>query len=243
MVMLGIKLTGQLPFTEIFCHPMVRDAQGAKNVKISGKCDRSYRRDGRYITRLSPRKVTFGNLDASEIAVAKDGQRKSFPNGIPQCGTDAMRFALCAFTAGGELRWADVAEAFSLHYNLRTEHESSNPAGRRVSKVLQQALECYTFRYDEARNQLYTQRVFKCKDRPIELSGCLLSFNSFQPTGLESLVELWILDRLNLAAIGVNKELRNRNFTAATTVAYNYWLYELCDVYIVRVLSDSASRS
>jgi valyl-tRNA synthetase len=29
---------------------------------------------------------------------ARAGQAKSFPNGIGECGTDAMRFALCDYT-------------------------------------------------------------------------------------------------------------------------------------------------
>ncbi len=28
-------------------------------------------------------------------------QKADYPNGIPECGTDAMRFALCAYTAQG----------------------------------------------------------------------------------------------------------------------------------------------
>ena len=30
-----------------------------------------------------------------------------------------------------------------------------------------------------------------------------------------------------------NKQLGERNFMAATNAVYNFWLYELCDVYIV----------
>lgn len=29
-------------------------------------------------------------------------QRKDFPQGIPQCGTDALRFALCSYKMHGE---------------------------------------------------------------------------------------------------------------------------------------------
>ena len=54
-----------------------------------------------------------------------------------------------------------------------------------------------------------------------------------QPTGNESLVEKWILHKLNLAADEINKQLTDRNFMNATGAAYNFWLYELCDVYIV----------
>ena len=55
-----------------------------------------------------------------------------------------------------------------------------------------------------------------------------------RPTGKESLVERWILDRLNFAAEKINRELERRDFFEATIAAHNFWLYELCDVYIVR---------
>jgi valyl-tRNA synthetase len=54
-----------------------------------------------------------------------------------------------------------------------------------------------------------------------------------QPTGNESLVEQWILHKMNVAAKEINDHLSKRNFMMATTSAYNFWLYELCDVYIV----------
>jgi valyl-tRNA synthetase len=52
-------------------------------------------------------------------------------------------------------------------------------------------------------------------------------------TGKESLVELWILHKFNKAAQNTNKGLEERNFLLATDEVYRYWLYELCDVYIV----------
>lgn len=41
------------------------------------------------------------NLDKKEIQKAKEGQKRDYPNGIPECGTDALRFALCAYTSQG----------------------------------------------------------------------------------------------------------------------------------------------
>lgn len=64
-----------------------------------------------------------------------------------------------------------------------------------------------------------------------------------KPTGKESLVERWILHKLNLAAEEVNKQLEERNFMLATNAAYNFWLYELCDVYIVRIIGRASSRN
>lgn len=55
-----------------------------------------------------------------------------------------------------------------------------------------------------------------------------------QPTGKESIAERWILSKLNEAAQEVNRQLADRNFMMATQAIYTFWLYELCDVYIVR---------
>ena len=63
-----------------------------------------------------------------------------------------------------------------------------------------------------------------------------------QPTGKESLVEKWILHKLNVAAKELNAQMTERNFMMATTAAYNFWLYELCDVYIVRPSAVCATR-
>ena len=54
-----------------------------------------------------------------------------------------------------------------------------------------------------------------------------------QPSGSETLVEQWIFHKLNIAATQLNIHLTERNFMSATIDVHNFWLYELCDVYIV----------
>jgi valyl-tRNA synthetase len=39
-----------------------------------------------------------GNLDPREVTRARETQRTDFPDGIEECGTDALRFALVAYT-------------------------------------------------------------------------------------------------------------------------------------------------
>jgi valyl-tRNA synthetase len=39
-----------------------------------------------------------GNLDPKEVVRAMDTQKVDFPEGIEECGTDALRFALVAYT-------------------------------------------------------------------------------------------------------------------------------------------------
>lgn len=36
-----------------------------------------------------------------EFKIAKEGQARDYPNGIPECGTDALRFALMSYTSQG----------------------------------------------------------------------------------------------------------------------------------------------
>ena len=36
-------------------------------------------------------------LSKDEVKKAKLGQKQDFPNGIPECGADALRFALCSY--------------------------------------------------------------------------------------------------------------------------------------------------
>ena len=99
--MLGLKLTGEVPFKEVFCHAMIRDAQGRKMSKSLGNViDPVDVIQGVSLEKLHEQ-LLGGNLDEKEITKAKQGQKKDFPKGIPQCGADALRFALCAYTTGG----------------------------------------------------------------------------------------------------------------------------------------------
>lgn len=102
MVMMGIKLTGKVPFSEVFCHAMIRDAHGRKMSKSLGNVvDPVDVIEGISLERLHA-KLYEGNLDKREIEKAKAGQKSDYPNGIPECGTDALRFALCAYTSTGQ---------------------------------------------------------------------------------------------------------------------------------------------
>jgi valyl-tRNA synthetase len=102
MVLLGIHLTGKVPFKEVYCHAMVRDPHGRKMSKSLGNVvDPLDVIEGIPLETLH-QKLYEGNLDEKEILKAKTGQKKDFPNGIPQCGADALRFALCAYSGGGQ---------------------------------------------------------------------------------------------------------------------------------------------
>lgn len=199
MVMLGVRLTGQIPFREVFCHAMVRDAHGRKMSKSLGNVvDPIDVIEGISLDALHA-KLLEGNLDEREITKAAAGQKKDFPKGLPQCGTDALRFALCAYTSAGRDINLDI---------LRVEG------------------------YRKFCNKLWNATKFALLKLEGPNGSPFQPSSSDAPAGEESLVEKWILHRLDFAAREVSTQLTERNFMNATAAVYNFWLYELCDVYI-----------
>ncbi|KAM8952751.1 valine--tRNA ligase [Pelodytes ibericus] len=195
MVMLGLTLTGKLPFKEVYLHAVVRDAHGRKMSKSLGNV-------------IDPLDVISGitleglyaqlqdsNLDPAELERAKEGQKSDYPDGIPECGTDALRFALCAYTSQGR----DI--------NLD------------VNRILGYRHFC---------NKLWNATKFAMRG----LGEGFIPPETSLPTGQESLVDLWILSRLSLAVDLCNTGFHNYDFPTITSAVYNFWLYDLCDVYL-----------
>ncbi|KAL3869903.1 hypothetical protein ACJMK2_042527 [Sinanodonta woodiana] len=103
MVMLGQTLMGKLPFREVYLHAMVRDAHGRKMSKSLGNViDPLDVINGISLEDLHKR-LFDGNLDEKEVKIAMEGQKEDYPKGIPECGTDALRFALVAYTQGRDI--------------------------------------------------------------------------------------------------------------------------------------------
>ena len=116
MVFFGQKLMGKLPFRDVFLHAMVRDAHGRKMSKSLGNViDPLHVMYGITLDELG-KTLEGGNLDPKEVEKAKAGQRADYPQGIPECGTDALRFALCAYTAQGRDINLDVLRVQGYRY-------------------------------------------------------------------------------------------------------------------------------
>ncbi|CAK7894206.1 hypothetical protein CAAN1_09S03510 [[Candida] anglica] len=194
MILLGLKLTGDIPFKEVFCHSLVRDSQGRKMSKSLGNVvDPLDVIAGIPLQGLHD-KLLVGNLDPKELKKAMEGQKISYPNGIPECGTDAMRFALCAYTTGGRDINLDI---------LRVEG------------------------YRKFCNKIYQATKFVL----MRLGADYKPPATVAVTTETSLVEKWILHKMNETAKSMNKSLDQRDFAESTTAIYNFW-YDLCDVYI-----------
>ena len=108
MVMMSLELTDKLPFKTVFLHPMVKDENGAKMSKSKGNVvDPLEVLDGCDLDTLL-KKLYESNLAQSEIAKAVEDKKKKFANGIPECGTDALRFSLLAYMVQSSIN-LDVA--------------------------------------------------------------------------------------------------------------------------------------
>ena len=77
-------------------------------------------------------KLDNGNLPPKEIEKAKKGQAADFPDGIPECGADALRFGLCAYTSQGRDVNLDVARLVGYR-NLQQLGTSSATRCRRTT--------------------------------------------------------------------------------------------------------------
>uniref|UniRef100_A0A0D3FCW3 valine--tRNA ligase n=1 Tax=Oryza barthii TaxID=65489 RepID=A0A0D3FCW3_9ORYZ len=99
MVMMGMQLGGDVPFQKVYLHPMIRDAHGRKMSKSLGNViDPVDVINGIPLEGLLKR-LEEGYLDPNELNIASDGKKKDFPDGIAECGTDALRFALVSYTS------------------------------------------------------------------------------------------------------------------------------------------------
>lgn len=100
MVMLSYELTGKRPFDKILLHGLVRDAHGRKMSKSLGNViDPIDVIDGIELESMIAN-LQKGNLDPREMRRATDALKTDFPNGIPRCGADALRFTLISYTNG-----------------------------------------------------------------------------------------------------------------------------------------------
>lgn len=113
MIMFSLKLTGKVPFTEVFCHGLVRDSDGRKMSKSLGNVvDPVDVIDGISLNDLH-QKLLQGNLAQSEVKNAEKYQKKAFPQGIPEVGADALRFSLINYTQ---------SSGSDINFDIKTMH-------------------------------------------------------------------------------------------------------------------------
>ncbi|KAM6471789.1 valine--tRNA ligase, mitochondrial isoform 1-T1 [Liasis olivaceus] len=109
MVMLGKQLTGELPFSQVFLHSLIHDAHGRKMSKSLGNVIDPLDVIHGASLQVLQQKLKDSNLSPREIVIGSEGLLQNFPQGIPESGSDALRFALCRYDAHGTSINLDMA--------------------------------------------------------------------------------------------------------------------------------------
>ena len=92
MVMMGLKFMDEIPFKEIYIHGLIKDKNGQKMSKSKGNIlDPIDLIDGISLDELLDKRVQGLMQPEMEKRIISD-TKKEFPNGIPDFGTDALRF-------------------------------------------------------------------------------------------------------------------------------------------------------
>ncbi len=90
------------PFGRVVLHPMVRDKFGRKMSKSIGNViDPMDLIEGQSLEKMvAEAQVNSRKLSETELSRSIKSLRKEFPNGLPKCGADAVRFALIDSDSG-----------------------------------------------------------------------------------------------------------------------------------------------
>ena len=211
MAMLCENLMGSnapAPFDTVVLHPMVRDAQGRKMSKSLGNVvDPVDLIQGRSLESLVGA-LGHGNVtDPKELKIAEKSLKKDFPQGIPECGTDGLRFGLCAYMQQGDKINLDIHRM--QHYRF-----FCNKIWQACSFVL-------------SNQALYSEQWGS-------ESNCDVPFHDAQGLGgVElGLPERWALRRLQNAVTATRASIEASAFGTAATGLQSFFVGDLCDVYL-----------
>lgn len=114
MTMLGLELTNQLPFHEVLLHGTLCDAYGKKMSKTVGNIvspeDVINGITLKDLNAQMKESCNTGTITEAEMQRMLSGNSKMFPNGIPECGVDALRMTLCSHNIKSQKINFDIME-------------------------------------------------------------------------------------------------------------------------------------
>lgn len=222
MVMLCRALGHGTPFPRVLLHPMVRDKHGRKMSKSLGNViDPLAVIEGRSVDELTAplrQQAAGGNasgaaaqgplLDPAEVTRALASIEEDFPDGIPPCGTDALRVTLCGnLTASGSLN-LDVSAA-------ATNWRFCNKMWNAVKFAM---------------THLHGTAWSRASDAPGPLG--VPGMPQLPPSSALTLPQRWVLSRAARAASAVDSGMEAFRMSEAVAAAQSFWLNDVCDVFV-----------
>lgn len=219
MVMLSLELNGCLPFREVYLHAMVRDAHGEKMSKSKGNVvDPLDVIHGVSLDELHNR-LRGSNLPKDEIERAIKCQKADFPGGIATCGTDALRFSLCAYTAQGRNINLDVNKIVAYR----------NFCNKVFNAVKFGCVYCGIAPLDSGADTVGFVATELCRYKNFADFITQSAAQLATPTHVAS---AWILSRLYVAVRAVTASMRMFRIADACAAIHTFWYDDLCDVYL-----------
>jgi len=109
MIMMGLRFIGDVPFSEVYLHGLIRDHEGQKMSKAKGNIlDPIDIVDGVDLETLLSKR-TAGMMQTHLRQKVEKATRKEFPDGIAGYGTDALRFTFASIATNARDLNFDVA--------------------------------------------------------------------------------------------------------------------------------------
>lgn len=204
MIFMSYFFMDEIPFHTIYLHPIVKDSQGRKMSKSLGNViDPLQVINGAQLEELL-QAIRDGNLPKNELERSLKEKQKEFPDGLPQCGADALRLGLMSYLIQGRNINLDVNRVMGYRFfnnklwnafkflkiytkdnfkyaeinkNLLTFYDKwiLNKLSRLI-KIYEKDFENYNF--GDATSQVYSFWYDNVCDVYIEALKCILSDNS-----------------------------------------------------------------
>eukprot|EP01059_Diplonema_ambulator_P035675 TRINITY_DN8501_c0_g1_i1.p1 TRINITY_DN8501_c0_g1~~TRINITY_DN8501_c0_g1_i1.p1 ORF type:complete len:1052 (+),score=443.31 TRINITY_DN8501_c0_g1_i1:270-3425(+) len=237
MVMTSLIFLDKLPFDTVYLHAMVRDKEGKKMSKSTGNViDPIDVRNGITLEELHE-KIRTGNLDPEEVDRAIALQKKYFPEGIKECGSDALRIGLLANTSGNSDVNLDISKItafrafcnklynavkYGLEYSLGLDYEP--PTTELVAPLL--SPEGNPFHAWD-KNPNVDEKSKTLRSRATGHTQLAKGEEVSMPFACH-----WILSRLDRAVTDANKHFENYEFSDVVRCIYSFWYDDFCDNFL-----------
>ncbi len=210
------------PFEQVLLHPMVRDKRGRKMSKSLGNVidPLDVVRGVGLETMLEKLQDNANMGDAEKKRSAKD-LRKEYPEGIPECGVDGLRFALCSYLEGPNMPGTinmDIQRAVSARHMCNKLWNASRFVLSHVQESAQRDVGRAAAAAAAAAAAEEDMTVNPDEVKLREQEG--------------SLASAWILSRLDQTVREVDRSMEAFELASTTTALRKFLVNDFCDVYL-----------